>query len=170
MVLLPKEFNIDIVKIDKRFVAITSSNYDGVINDGSTFKVFWKTTPSNSDLAAIEIYWRDLTPQIYNSPTAEEQTQTLVKILDDAKAFGNALMVQFAMENIATGITQAGKTRAVADYCYKLQYYLSTGSLYAALEEINDKLDELPPELAPFITEARLIVYRNKIKTYLRIP
>jgi hypothetical protein len=170
MILLPKEFEIDIAKLDKRFAKITSSNYNGVVKSGINFTISWKQEPSNQDLAAIELYWRDLTEQVYNTPTAEEQTVMLAKILEDAKNFGTALIVQFAMENVAMGITQAGKTRAVADYCYKLQYYLSTGSLYAAKEEIEDKLDELPEELAPFLTAQRLTIYLNKIKTYLNIP
>jgi len=170
MVLLQKEFKIDIAKIDKRFAAITSSNYDGIIKSDNNFIVQWKTTPSNQDIAAIELYWRDLTEQVYNTPTTEEQAAMLAKILEDAKTFGNALIVQFAAENIAMGITNVGKTRAVADYCHKLQYYLSNGSLYAAKEEIEDMIDEPPSELAPFITAQRLTIYLNKIKTYLKIP
>lgn len=171
MVLLPKEFTIDIEKIDKRFKSITSSNYDGVVKDGSNFKIMWKSEPTNQDLAAIEIYWRDLTQLAYSTPTAEEQSQFLASILSDARKFGDALIVQFAMENVGMGITAARKTRAVADYCYKIQYYLSTGSLYAALEELEDTMDdEIPEELSPFVTQSRLQTYVTKLKTYLQIP
>lgn len=169
MVLLPKEFEISASKLDGRFRVITSSNYDGLFKDGDVFKVMWKTTPSNQDLAAIEIYWRELTLEIYNTPTAEEQVLYLSNILKDARDFGNALIAQFAMENVAQGITQAGKTRAVADYCYKIQYYLSTGSLYAAMEELQERVSDCPEELAPYVTPARLTSYLNKLKTYLHI-
>lgn len=169
MILLPKEFNIDIAKLDKRFSVITSSNYDGVMKSGDNFYVSWKQEPSNQDLAAIELYWRDLTEQVYNTPTLQESMETLSKILRDARVFGDALIVQFAFENVAMGITQAQKTRIVADYCQKLQYYASTGSLYAALEEIESISDNIPAELAPFVTAERLLVYANKIKAYLGI-
>jgi hypothetical protein len=171
MVLLPKEFEIDAAKLDKRFVTITSANYDGLVKSGDNFIVTWKNPPNNSDLAAIEIYWRNLTLQVYNSPTAEEQTAYLAGLLNDARNFGNALIGQFALENVAMGITAAGKTRAVADYCYKIQYYLSTGSLYAGVEELAERisLNDAPAELAPFVTQVRLTTYLNKLKTYLHI-
>lgn len=170
MILLQKEFDMDTAKMDKRFAAITSSNYDGIVKDGNSFIVLWKTTPSNADLAAIELYWRDLTEQSYNAPTQDEQVEMLANIIQKARIFGDATIAQFALENVAMGITQAGKTRAVADYCQKLQYYMSTGSLYAALEEIEEISNNVPPELAPFVTSERLGVYTNKIKAYLGIP
>lgn len=170
MILLQKEFDMDTAKMDKRFAAITSSNYSGIVKDGNSFIVLWKTTPSDADLAAIELYWRNLTEQIYNTPTADEQTEALAKVIQKARLFGDATIAQFALENVAMGITQAGKTRAVADYCQKLQYYTSTGSLYAALEEIQELSQNTPAELAPFVTSARLSVYANKIKAYLGIP
>lgn len=169
MILLQKEFDMDTAKMDKRFAAITSSNYDGIVKDGNSFIVLWKSTPTNSDLAAIELYWRGLTEQVYNTPTAEEQMEGLSKIIQKARTFGDATIAQFALENVAMGITQAGKTRAVADYCQKLQYYMSTGSLYAALEEIQEISVNIPPDLAPFVTQQRLAVYVNKIKAYLGI-
>lgn len=169
MILLQKEFNMDTTKMDKRFAAITSSNYSGIVKDGNSFIVLWKTTPSDADLAAIEVYWRNLTEQVYSTPTVDEQTEALAKVIQKARLFGDATIAQFALENVAMGITQAGKTRAVADYCQKLQYYMSTGSLYAALEEIQDIADNTPPELAPFVTPERLAVYTNKIKAYLGI-
>lgn len=170
MILLQKEFEMNIEKMDKRFAAITSSNYDGIVKDGNSFIVLWKSEPSNEDLAAIELYWRSLTEQIYNAPTAEEQTEYLSKIIQKARMFGDATITQFALENVAMGITQAGKTREVADYCQKLQYYMSTGSLYAALEELQEISLNVPQNLAPFVTSDRLNIYENKIKSYLGIP
>lgn len=171
MILLPKEFPIDAAKLDKRFASITSDNYAGLTKDGDIFVVMWKTEPSNQDLAAIELYWRALTLVVYNTPTAEEQTAYLAGILNDARQYGNALIAQFALENVAQGITAAQKTRAVADYCYKILYYLSTGSLYAAVEELEERIasNDMPAELAPFITTERLTTYLNKLKTYLHI-
>lgn len=169
MILLPKDFSIDIVKLDKRFASIATANYDGITKDGDTFAISWKTTPTNEDLAAIEIYWRNLTEQIYKSPTAEEQTAYLSGKLDAAMMFGKALIVEVAVSNIAMGITQAGKTRAVADYCQKLQYYLSTGSLYAAIEELTAMRNEDRSSmgLEPYITDARLDQYKAKIQSFL---
>lgn len=170
MVLLPKEFGIDITKLDKRFASITSSNYDGICNDGNSFNVLWKTNPSNEDLAAIENYWNELTLQIYNTPTANESTAMLAAKLDAAMQFGKALIVEVALSNIQLGITQAGKTRAVSDYTQKLQNYLVTGSLYAAIEEITSLRNDLTRPLLgldPFITNAKLDQYKAKLQSFV---
>jgi len=170
MVLLPKEFQINPTKLDARFKAITSSNYDGIFNDGNSFLVMWKSTPSNQDLAVIENYWNSLTEQVYNAPTAAETQAYYAAKLIAATNFGMAMIVEVALSNISMGITQAGKTRAVSDYTAKLQGYLRTGSLYAAIEEIQDLRNDLTRPLlglSPFITDARLDEYKAKIQAFL---
>lgn len=170
MILLPKEFQIDIARLDKRFASITSSNYDGICGNGLSFIVMWKTTPSNEDLAAIENYWNSLTLQVYNTPTANESTAMLAAKLDAAMQFGKALIVEVALNNIQAGITQAGKTRAVSDYTQKLQNYLVTGSLYAAIEEITALRNDLTRPLLglePFITNQKLDEYKARLQVFV---
>lgn len=90
-----------------------------------------------------------------------------------ATAFGQSIAISFATTNILMGITQAGKTQQVADYCQKLQYYISTGSLYAVLNELTRMLnDPVRPSLGlePFINDSLLSNYINQVKAYLGIP
>lgn len=90
--------------------------------------------------------------------------------LDAAIMFGKSLIVEVALSNIQAGITQAGKTRAVADYTQKLQNYLVTGSLYAAMEEITALRNDLTRPLlglSPFITDAKLDAYKAKILAFV---
>lgn len=90
----------------------------------------------------------------------------------NARKFGNDLAALFAKENVVMGITAAGKTRAVTDYCHKLEHYMTTGSLYAAIEEINSMIADITLpllSLSPFVTTARLNTYKAKIQTYLGI-
>lgn len=104
--------------------------------------------------------------------TAASNYAALAGMLQRARTFGDALIIQTAMENIAMGITQAGKTRAVADYTQKLQNYLSSGSLYAAIEELDSMIDDVNRpslELSPYITTERLNAAKNQIKVYLGI-
>jgi hypothetical protein len=170
MRLIAKAFPTDMAKIDARLRKMTSIGYDGLVLDGEDYLALFKPNATNQDMATVEKYWRDLTEQIYNAPTAEEQTAYLSKIFNEARSYGQALIAQFALENIAMGITGASKTRVVADYCYKVQYYLDTGSLYAAVEEIQERIEDCPEELAPFVTPERLTTYLNKLKTFLQIP
>jgi len=93
------------------------------------------------------------------------------KSISRAQLFGDTLIQQFAVENVLLGITQAGKTRAVSDYLVKLLTYLETGSLYAAIEQIDALInDGLDSNLSPFVTADRMTSYKNQIQDYLGIP
>lgn len=100
------------------------------------------------------------------------QPSTAQDLINDrikaATSFGDALLNEFTIENVMLGITQAGKTRAISNYCHKLAHYISTGSLYAAIEQIDEMLGlGLDPTLEPFVTEARLLEYKAKIQAFL---
>lgn len=87
---------------------------------------------------------------------------------DNVAVFCSQLLLEFAAENMSMGITQAGKTRAVSLYLRDVQYYISTYSLYVAVEEIDGLINEgIPADLAPFVTTARMIEFKNKILAYL---
>lgn len=73
----------------------------------------------------------------------------------------NELIKRFASENIVMGITQAGKTKLIADALKDVHYYAQTGSLYECLTAI-DAVD-ITPEMAPFLTSER----RTQLKTDL---
>jgi len=89
-------------------------------------------------------------------------------IVSGAMDFSRELMISFAAENVAMGITQAGKTKLIADACQQAFYYLSTGSLYEARTEmLNITIEE---NMAPFLTNARRNAFVNKIEAYLGIP
>lgn len=95
---------------------------------------------------------------------------TLDELIQKAQVFGDELMREFMAENIMLGITQAGKTIAVANYLHKLMHYISTGSLYAVLTEIETlKADTGKDNLSPFVTNDRLEAYAQKVRNYLGI-
>lgn len=99
--------------------------------------------------------------------TSQEQVQVMIR---NAEAFGDQLIEQFKIENILMGITVADKAKAVSDYCHKLNHYLSTGSLYAAMDEIDAlQLTVALSGLSPFVTSARLSSYKTQIQSYLGI-
>lgn len=92
----------------------------------------------------------------------------VLPVIKAARAFGETLMEDFATENVLMGITQAGKTGAVSDFLANIARNISTGSLYEVVKEIDRKiLLGLPSDLSPFITEARMILIKNKIMEYL---
>lgn len=96
--------------------------------------------------------------------TSEEQVR---EIIQNSIIFGNDLMIQFATENVLMGITQAGKTKLIADTLKDVAYYLSTGSLYEVLSAIDEVV--VTEAMAPFITTERLATFKSKIETYLGI-
>lgn len=100
-------------------------------------------------------------------PTLDE---VIKKSLSSAEQFGKSLVEEFKLTNVKAGITQAGKTKTVADYCHWLDHYLSQGSLYAAITQIDIMLaDANRPNLGlePFVTDEILNTYKAKIEDYL---
>lgn len=93
------------------------------------------------------------------------------------------IIYTFAAENIAMGITQAGKANGVlalfelkADVDssgrpISLKGAFDTGSLYAALDVLSYHRTNISnySDLTPFITDARLLALMNKIETFLGI-
>lgn len=71
------------------------------------------------------------------------------------------LVITIAAENIAMGITQQNKTKLVADTLIHVMLYGQTGSLWQAYQEL-DKI-KITPEMAPFITEARVAWMKNEL-------
>jgi hypothetical protein len=87
--------------------------------------------------------------------------------LSSAKAFGEALMSEFTVENIMLGITADNMTGTVRKNMAEVIMALQTGSLYDAIVEAK----AIPAEDkdAKYITDARLLSFVNKIETKLGI-
>lgn len=88
--------------------------------------------------------------------------------LTKAKAFGDSLIIQFGSENMALGITQAGKTSSVRKAMSEVISCLTTGSLYDAMDEA--RLIPSGSKDATFLTDARLLSFVNKIEGFLGKP
>lgn len=86
-------------------------------------------------------------------------------------SFGEQLLIQFATENVLLGITQSGKTTAIVNYLDALRRYVSSGSLYSAITEIDARIadPDLETNYAPFLTVDRLTLYKQKIQAFLGI-
>jgi hypothetical protein len=89
-------------------------------------------------------------------------------ILTPAMAMGAQIIKEFAAENIALGITQAGMTTRVRLVTGDIVNALSTGSLYDAITAARS----IPAESKDptFVTDVRLLTCVNKIETYLGLP
>jgi hypothetical protein len=89
-------------------------------------------------------------------------------VLTPAISFGQEMVITFAAENIGLGITQAGMTTTVRAATANVVSALQTGSLYDAITAAR----AIPEESydATFVTEARILLFINKIEDYLGIP
>lgn len=75
------------------------------------------------------------------------------------------IVEQFATENVLMGITEAGKTKLIADAVSPVMYYLQTGAVTVAIEELQAiQIDET---MAPFLTEVRRSQYVEKLQQLL---
>lgn len=161
-----KAFSIPMDKLNSSFRLLIGSNYDGLICNTEDFYVTFKEVPTQQEIDTVNTYWSQVTQEQFN-PSLRE---IISGKINDASVFGRTLILDAAVENVEMGITQAGKTREVADYCADVQRYLESGSLYAALSKIEEMISlGVPQNLAPFITEERLLNYKSKIEAYLQI-
>ena len=81
-------------------------------------------------------------------------------------------MLQYAANNVLLGITQAGQTQAVANYLQQTLLYLQSGSLYAAIAQINIYIADTSSTkaaLSPYVTNAVLTSFKNQIQAWLGI-
>ena len=162
-----KPFSVPVDKLLPALRALLSSNFDGIVCRENDFDVVFLAEISPEDQNALSVFWDGVTEQQF-SPTLRE---IISKSINDASVFGRAMILDAAVENVEMGITQAGKTREVANYCANVQRYLESGSLYAAVAEIDDLLAAgVPAELSPFITADRLNIYKTRINDYLATP
>lgn len=106
------------------------------------------------------------------TPAVISESQTIQQAIQAAIIFGQQIMVQYSAQNVAAGITQAGQTEAVASYLSQMITYLNTGSLYAAITQINVYIADTSSTkqgLSPFVTNDILYTYLNLIQAYLQI-
>lgn len=164
-----KEFSVNLDKVNQYFRITLSSNYDGLLCDENNIKVVFLETCIEDDSNLINDYWNTITEE-----TFEITIQEIVSgKIENAQVFGNQLLNEFATDNVLMGITQAGQTIHVTDYLHKLSHYILTGSLYAAIQQINNIIadtSETKENLSPFVTNERMVEYKHKIQDFLEIP
>lgn len=94
------------------------------------------------------------------SQKVEFQTHADKKVKKAIKG-ASSLISKFCAENIVMGITQAGKTKLLADTLRDVFYYAQTGSLYECLSSLSAV--QITPEMAPFLTESRKAELQQKL-------
>ena len=125
------------------------------------------TILSEEDYTTYEVYSESLI-----AAWSTNKTQLMIEddIIQPAMDFGHRAITRFAAGNVILGVTQAGKAAAVSLFLHKVEHFMRSGSLYAAIAEIDSLIsDGLPSDLAPFITEDRMNDFKATIKTYLGI-
>lgn len=82
--------------------------------------------------------------------------------------FGEDIIINVTIDNVLAGITASGKTRDVSLYLTNVRSHLRSGSLYAAIDEINLMVSQgIPSNLSPFVTETKLLTNKALIETYI---
>ena len=101
----------------------------------------------------------------YESTQVIDTSLPYVAVVNNAKMFANEIITKAIAENVAMGITQTGKTKLILDTLKDVYYYLQAGSLYEVLTAVD--AITVTPEMSPFITSDRLLIFKNKIRAYL---
>lgn len=162
-------FAVQLNQVNTYLKANCSSNYDGLVAQPTDLLVMFKSDVADADNTIVQNYWSSLTSTSFN-PT---QAQMIQSSLNSAVTFCQQLMMQFMVENVQLGITQAGKAGALIDYFHDVIHSFLSGSVYEAITQIDGYIadtSDAKAALSPFITNDRMTTYKNKIQTYLGIP
>jgi hypothetical protein len=95
----------------------------------------------------------------FNIP--DEEYNICLAIVEAAQEAWSNIVITIAAENLAMGITQSGKTQLIADTVNQVMIYGSSGSLWLAYNELSKIV--VTPEMAPYITAARIEWVRNQL-------
>jgi hypothetical protein len=162
-----KNFSVDLEKAKGPFATILGEDYDGMVGSTEQLLVISKNPISEEATTAIQTWWENALPTAF-APTVEE---VIAAKIYSAAEFGATIVFQAKVGNVAQGITQAGKTKEVSDFLRSIARYLNEGSLYAAIAAIDDLIDaEIPIDIQPFVTVARLTDTKHKVQDFLGIP
>jgi len=99
-----------------------------------------------------------ITSQVSFSTLADKKVKKAIQSV-------NNVVSKYCAENIVAGITQAGKTKLIADTLKDVFYYAQTGSLYECLNALD--AIEITPETSPFLTETIRSDLKNKINNLI---
>jgi hypothetical protein len=158
-------FQINLPSLVTYIQSLMTTTYDGLVCDQNGFTVMGLTDPTIA--ASIQTYLNGLTQAGEEAKAAPAQIQAAINAATD---FGNSLIVNYSVQNVLLGISQSGMTQAVTDYGANLQRYLTNGTLYAAIDELNTLIAAgAPSNLAPYVTNDILYSYLNQIQTWLEI-
>lgn len=163
-----KSFSVRLDRMHKYFKSICTE-YDGMVATEEKLEIILLSY-NEADIIRIDAYWDSLTVESENELNQYELRESVQNIISKAMDFGKQVMVEFSAENVLMGITQQNKTKQVITFLNDVKNAMDTGSLYIAIDEI-DKIVNLgiPEELSPFITEERLMIFKQKIQSYLEI-
>lgn len=153
----------------------TTYQYLKSINTPDYSEDLWVINPDLSAVSGVaQKYWKVVDGAVVEMSTQEKQavdaamTQAYIEsVISKAIAFGNGLITKYAAENVMLGITQAGMTSTVRSRMTDVISAIQTGSLYDVIHEIKTFPEENKD--AVFITNARLLLFCNKIEAYLGI-
>ena len=162
-------FNVDVSIAYSYLKSNLSSNFDGLVGQPGDLLVVFKTDYVDADNTIVQNYWSSATAATFQASPSQQVTNAIGAAME----FGTQMLMQFATQNVMAGITQSGKTQACIDYCHELAHCLITGSLYAAINQINTMIADTSTtkaNLSPFITNNVLYVFLNKVQTYLGLP
>lgn len=172
MILAQLTFPIDYESFHDYLVA-NVTNADGLCSCDVGYNIIEKNPFTQADMDSVNSYYNSLTQSGEIAKMNPTTQQIVQKSILSAQTFGNNLLLQFAADNVLAGITQANKTIVVSDYLEDLYNYISAGSLYASIQKVNELIADTSDNKAncsPFITNAVLYTYMNKIQTYLGVP
>lgn len=153
-----KVVDVELLHAELKLDAGITTEITGVSYDSGGTKCFihFNGTPSASELTASDAVI------VAHNAIANSATKSVEKAVSKAMGFGKNLMIEYAAVNVLSGKTTA-EVKTISDKLVDLQRLLDSGSLYVALEE----MDNVVPDT--LVTQATIDDFKAKISTYLGV-
>lgn len=132
---------------------VPQTNFSHIETNGTTVYIHYIDSTDESALSAA-----------VTAHVATTSADVVAAAILRATEFGNDLIVEYATSNVLSGYT-VEQVKDIIEKTAKVQVALKSGSLYVALDELDLVVTD-----ETVITADKILVFKNRIETYLGLP
>lgn len=133
---------------------------DHIDTSGATLLIYFATGLSSAQKSVLDT--------VVSNHLMTTTREMIDKIIADALIFSVNVRNDFVAENVMLGITQRRLTGHVRKMMREVKDAMDSGSLYDAITEIKSlNINDFDSVI---VTPARILLFRNKIEVYLKVP
>lgn len=144
---------IKLVNPSRLATEVPQTNFSHIETSGTTVYIHYTASTDESALSAVVM--------VHSAVISADVVSAAIL---RAAEFGTTLIIEYAASNVLSGYSLE-QVKDILEKTTKVQVALRSGSLYVALDELDYVVTD-----ESVITTPKLVVFKNKIETYLGLP